>query len=485
MIFTEDNIIKLFGNEAAEDENIDLLKNYYFKGDTYSQLKSSNSFYIVVGHKGTGKSAILKMLAFDENSVGNFAVELSKSDVFSTEDDEFLLMIQNCKERIIQAVFSKIIEKVKERNNFANSAFTNWLSRFSEDLKNTIGKSYSEIKNTIPTITYNNFCLLSKTNSIAQHPILICIDDIDLGWIDTEKERKRISAMINAIREINRDVKNVRFRVAMRSSVYYSVRTSDESTDKFESSVIWLTWSNDEIFQMLVKRIMSFENVYDEKKIKNKRQNELVQYIDNVFEATFNGRGHWEKAPIYRVLMSLIRKRPRDLIKLCTMAARSAAQKNHKLIMTSDFESIFVEYSHGRLQDTINEYNTELKGLNEFLLRMKPNVKDGKNSCIYQPDELFKKLQYIIDQTMTKQFANGKPLSPRALATFLYKINFITARKEHNMGIQRLYFEEHNYAINEYADFGYKMEIHPAYRWALQPMSTNNDFYAQISLSID
>lgn len=58
--------------------------------------------------------------------------------------------------------------------------------------------------------------------------------------------------------------------------------------------------------------------------------------------------------------MSLIRKRPRDLIKLCTLAARQAHQARSPLIRTTHLQAIFDEYSQGRIQDAINEYRSEL-----------------------------------------------------------------------------------------------------------------------------
>ena len=58
----------------------------------------------------------------------------------------------------------------------------------------------------------------------------------------------------------------------------------------------------------------------------------------------------------------------------------------------------------------------------------------------------------------------------KELANFLYKINFLTARKTLESGeIQRKYFEENRYLSHNLVDFGYDWEIHPAFRWALQP----------------
>ena len=66
-------------------------------------------------------------------------------------------------------------------------------------------------------------------------------------------------------------------------------------------------------------------------------------------------------------------------------------------------------------------------------------------------------------------FSGGKEASIKDLAAFLYKINFLTARKDTPIGILRKYFEESRYLSMQFADFGFDWEIHPAYRWALQP----------------
>ena len=66
-------------------------------------------------------------------------------------------------------------------------------------------------------------------------------------------------------------------------------------------------------------------------------------------------------------------------------------------------------------------------------------------------------------------FANGDKASIKELASFLYKINFLTARKDLPDRIERKYFEENNFLMTSVSDFGYSWEVHPAYRWALQP----------------
>ncbi len=66
----------------------------------------------------------------------------------------------------------------------------------------------------------------------------------------------------------------------------------------------------------------------------------------------------------------------------------------------------------------------------------------------------------------------------------MYKINFLTARKEGVGGIERKYFEESRYLSHKFVDFGFDWEVHPAYRWALQPDNLS-DVFTQVDPSIE
>jgi len=82
------------------------------------------------------------------------------------------------------------------------------------------------------------------------------------------------------------------------------------------------------------------------------------------------------------------------------------------------------------------------------------------------------------------RFSGGREATVKDLAAFLYKINFLTARKQMPTGILRKYFEENRNLSMQFADFGFDWEIHPAYRWALQPENIS-EIYSSLELSAD
>jgi len=158
------------------------------------------------------------------------------------------------------------------------------------------------------------------------------------------------------------------------------------------------------------------------------------------------------------------------MVKLCTLAARQAHASNHDLITTEDFRAIFEDYSQGRIQDAINEHRSELPEIERLIMGMKPSKRtySASDSYIFKTERLLEKLKNLSSQGSFK-FATGKDASPRELATFLYKIDFLIARKDTPNEINRRYFEQSRYLSSAFADFGYDWEVHPAYRWALQP----------------
>ncbi len=184
--------------------------------------------------------------------------------------------------------------------------------------------------------------------------------------------------------------------------------------------------------------------------------------------------------------MSLTRKRPRDLVKLCSLAAQQAYLKGSSLIGSPHFQAIFEEYSQGRIQDTINEYKTELPQIEKLIFGMKPSKKRkfASDGYVYSTPELKQKINNIKQQNKFL-FTNGRAASANDLAQFLFKINFLTARKVMPDGtIQRKYFEENRYLSNSFVDFGYDWEVHPAFRWALQPDNLD-DIFSNLILSPD
>ena len=303
------------------------------------------------------------------------------------------------------------------------------------------------------------------------------------AWEGTTNNIKRIAALLNAVRDLTNAYPCLYFRISLRSDVYFLVRTADESTDKIEGNVIWLNWTEHELLVFLAKRVQSYlGNMLSENVLMRKPQFEIAKELYPIMESRFMGEGKWNNKPVHYILLSLTRRRPRDLINLCTQAAREACDNHHSKISTDDWEAIFSRYSQNRLQDTINEHRYELPDIRRLLLGMKPSHSQRKlsGSHKYTEDQLIRKISGIM-QNNRFVFSNGQIATEKELLTFMYKINFLIARKDLADGyIDRKYFEDNNYLSTEYIEFGYDWEVHPAFRWALYPEA--RDIFSSINL---
>ncbi len=482
LVFNDETIQSLFGFEDAESEPIERLREYFFKKDTFNRVVSELPVRILVGHKGTGKSALFKVAIAEEKEKGNLPILIKPDDIaeLGKSDENFLLRIRQWKYGLTKIIGAKVFNELGLRDD----GVINKLTQFGVKIISFISETAIAFKENIDLDPIQQRTL---ENFLRSRKIIVYLDDLDRGWEGRKDDINRISALLNAIRDMANDNPGLLFKVSLRSDVYYLVRTSDESTDKIEGSVVWYKWTNYEILVLLIKRILTyFGEAADEDILMKTPQKHLVYNLEKVFEPKFYGKGKWEEVAIHRILMSLTRKRPRDLVKLCSLAAQQAFASSSNLIRSAHFQAIFEEYSQGRIQDTINEYKTELPQIEKLIFGMKPSRKEryASDGYIYTTSELQNKINKIKEQN-NFTFTNGRPANAKDLSQFLYKINFLTARKILEDGtIDRKYFEENRYISSVFVDFGYDWEVHPAFRWALQPDNIDDIFYS-VTLNSD
>ena len=479
--FTEDQITGLFGELAAEDEDIERFKSSFFKSATYEKIHNDRPLRILVAHKGVGKSALFRM-SYEENIANNIlSLWIRPNDIADlcevSDAESPLSLIEKWKDglnsRIIELVMRQF--QVDTNSSLANIAIQKGV--------NLIDKITTIVKGIDEKVDIEKSKQLVAKKYIANHKVVIYIDDLDRAWEGTTNNIKRIASLLNAIRDLTNESPCLHFRISLRSDVYFLVRTADESTDKIEGNVIWLSWTEHELLVFLAKRVQSYLGFkLSENALLKKPQFEITKSLYPIMESHFMGEGKWNNKPIHYILLSLTRRRPRDLINLCTQGAREARDNRHIKIMTEDWEAIFSRYSQNRLQDTINEHRYELPEIRRLLLGMKPSYEQKKlsGSHKYTEDQLIRKISGII-QKGKFVFSNGEIATEKELLTFMYKINFLVARKDMSDGyIDRKYFEDNNYLSTEHVEFGYEWEVHPAFRWALYPEA--RDIFSSIDL---
>lgn len=450
-------ILNLFGADDAENESPSRLKEYFYVNKAYQSINSTMPIRVVVGHKGVGKSALLKRAHLHDLDAGHTSVWLQADSITDVQDE------------------------ASKEANFVKRIGVWRQGILREVLKDFYGEDAEKLVPELRTASYQSLAkvLIKHLEQMkAESSINIYVDDIDRGWKAHENDIVNISALLNAIRDISGAHPRIKFRIGLRSDVYFLVRTSDESTDKIEANVVPLRWTNDDILRVLAKRISTFFelNIPDSEISLLEQSAITARILSKVMDPMFKGRGKWESRPVHKILLSMTRARPRDLVKLLRLAAQMAHSRDRSVISSIDLHDVFEKYSQERLQDIVNEFVSEVPNVERLVLSMKPAKKErlASNSYLFTTASLSSKIGSILSNTPIS-FTNGKSVTPRAIIQFLYKIDFITARKELDNGnIDRKYFDQSRFLAHEIVDFGYGWEIHPAYRWALQPQDVND-----------
>ena len=486
----------LFGHEDATQEDQKRLSDYFIRRGDFETVHSSLPFCIVVGRKGTGKSAILRYSNWcdlhTDSSEKRLSIWLRPDDItemYSEIDTQLSIneIALFWKKGIARCVASQIINECDFQTDDERSKVIQWayekgygsrdfLSAIAHKLSGIIKTPLGEVN--IEKITD------SVDKNIGEHHVLqrilktklyFYMDDLDRGWIPERNNAKKLKALILALGDMTSVIENFKARIALRTDVYDYLNTDEEFFDKFETAVVWCRWTNADILKVLIKRIASFFEIQiSDSDLKSMSQRDLAEhFFPPLIETYFKDTKVWQGKTTHRVLMSLVRGIPRDIVKLLNSAAKRAYENNRKTIEPQDICDILDEYSRLRLKDISREFHSELQCVQNLLLNMGPTQEEKRKKkekrYLYTTAELKIKIEQAVAHIGRVHFSwSNAPAQFMDIAHFLYKIGFITARCDYPSKIERTCYDVSPFLLTrQCGDKGYSWEIHPAYRAAL------------------
>lgn len=474
--FNEDQIGEMFGELDAQEDDEKRLDDFFLKTDIFNKIHNRRPLRIIVAQKGVGKSAILRKSYLENIHNNQLSLWVRPDDIENLETIEnstdTIKLIRQWKTGLEKLIISKVCDNMElTQNDTVKNGIKSGL-KITEQLSRIIVK----LKDHVNMSEINKLFVEQYTKN---NEIYVYIDDLDRAWNGSKENVARISALVTAARNMCSDDNSLKIRISLRSDVYYLFRKADESTDKVSNNVIILDWSQHELLAMLVKRVqLYFGEKISDSKLLEMPQDEMAEYLNIVMEDKFKGKGKWNNTPLRKILLSLVRKRPRDLINLCVLSSRHANTNKRNKIVTDDWESSFSNYSQDRFNDTIVEHKFEIGNIESLLKGMAPSSSEMKNRrekrlFIYDTKGILAKIGTIIERGDYRFSNQREKATPQEVLVFLYKINFLTARKTLQSGyIDTKYFEDNNYLAGlDNVDFGYDWEVHPAFRKVLYPAS--------------
>ena len=242
---------KLFGNEAGEDESLEVLNSYYIDHrDFECFFDVDEKLSIVSARKGMGKSALLSRLQYKlqrdacYNSPiiirvkGNALLGLGN---FKGDDHSYL---ENYWKQII---CKRIIVEIGNRIGCALTSNEMSMVELSEldglKSKNLIGGLISRVKGKIPlvgaeiksSLPENLDALLQNyQDENANSNVWLLIDDIDAKFENTPENQAKVGSFFSAIRALSFELKNLNIRTTVRSDVWSCLRHLEDNRNILE-----------------------------------------------------------------------------------------------------------------------------------------------------------------------------------------------------------------------------------------------------------
>lgn len=473
---------ELFGNEAGDDEDVEILNSYFVEKPEFQRFFSpATRLAFVRSRKGVGKSALLRQTLYKRmsESGSELLIHLKCSDLAAMQDvgatspDELIYGWQQriCTQvnrelgAVLKVGFSDDTISLIESAELAGFRNRNLVSALFDRL-NFKGLG-AEIERTRAAIG-DPQAVLTRVLEKKDVTVWLLVDDVDATFINTEHERLKASTFFSACRNLVNAVSGLCIRAAVRTDVWSVLAQYDEALDKCEQYMLDLTWSTSETGQILANKISSFFRRYypdneHYRSLDPNRDADAVRQI--VFKEPFPwGTRHLES---FRPIHILSAGRPRWAAQLCKIAGKDAAEKSASRISIGHIRDALRAYGSLRVNDLYKEHRHQCPLLQEIV----ESFSGGPRR--FSTDEL---IDHIARKVITRigiPQIDGISAERGALsvAHFLFRCGFIAARDEEDpAGLNFIRFEERPNLLSTKAnlDDGMSWEIHPSYRQVLR-----------------
>lgn len=288
----------LWGNEAADDEDPELLNSYFVTQSEWSDFFDfKRPLSIARARKGMGKSALIRECAFRLDSDNNHvAISIKGSDLVAQKEFSSktpIEQIYDWQQRICSIINRHLGASIgvafsDDKITLVESAE---LSGFKS--RNLVGLLVDRLKGKLGPADLQKIAvadakaLLNRVTQSSSFQVILLVDDIDATFNNSPEECLRLSTFFSACREVASNFKGISIRTVIRSDVWASIRKTDEALDKVEQYIFDINWSKKEFRSFLNERISSYCRRIGAGHLLEDKTNE--QIISLVFEPAVSG----------------------------------------------------------------------------------------------------------------------------------------------------------------------------------------------------
>lgn len=480
---------ELFGNEAGDDEDLEVLDSYFLdKSEFESFYSPEQKLSFVRSRKGVGKSALLKQTLYRRQKEENneLLIYVKASDLIALQDvntDTPAALVYGWQQRICTQInlelgaalnFGFTDDKMLliESAELAGFRNRNIVSALIDRLK--IKALDTEVERVrIPVL--NPQAVLERVMEENPTRVWLFIDDVDATFLNTESERLKASTFFSACRNLASSVTGLCIRAAVRADVWSVLAQYDEAMDKCEQYMLDLRWSTEETGRILQNKILSFfrRNYPDDPRYQAYDPNKDGRVIRKiVFKEPFPW-GAGRAVDSFRPIHILSGGRPRWAAQLCKLAAKDAYRSMNSLITVNHIHDVMQAYGKFRINDLYKEHRHQCSVLKDIVESFSGGDRRYDTSKLL--DHITNKIILKIGTPHIDGVA--APDGALTIAHFLFRCGFIAARDDSDpAGLGFIHFEDRSNLLTSHAnlDDGFVWEIHPSYRHVLRIQGIRN-----------
>jgi hypothetical protein len=372
-----------FGALAAERDVIEGLKYYFLESEAFKALRDGKKS-VALGNRGSGKSAVFKMIAEHERANGKLVIELSPDD-FSyellaktmlpeergswakqgayTAAWKYLIYVITMKEitrtgsRLKTGPAAMIYEYLRDNHGNINP---NPIGLLISYLKRLEGIKVGSYQAGFKSKELHQLYKLEEIESLLdpldelckKRRTVVLVDELDKGWDKSEDAIAFVAGLFQSMVSISQRTPSLRVLISLRRELYESIPALYDDAQKYRDLVQHIEWNEEELLALVARRI-----AYSVPELSDKTPQECW---DIVFSEVLDYRR--TKSFNYIVDRSLYR--PREILQFAIMIRDVILDANGKLPATYELIAEAEQaYSEERLKDIAAEYRFQYPGL--------------------------------------------------------------------------------------------------------------------------
>lgn len=372
-----------FGVPAAERDD-DLL-TCFVASETYTRLVRGQKT-IILGNRGSGKSALFKKMAMEQTKKGHIVIQLAP------EDYSYELLSQTMRKES-QGAWAKhgayaaawkyliLVKSMKEitktgksykhgpeariysylRDNHSGSD-TNPIGMLISYLKRMEGIKVGDFEAGIKARELRRLYSLEEITPLipdidyicSNKKVVVFVDELDKGWDASEDAVAYVAGLFQSALSINSQLKNLRVLLSLRRELYDNIPALYDDAQKVRDIIETVEWDEARLLELICRRII--------KQVPRLKSLPHEDIWNHVFQDTLEYR----QTNSFNYIVDRTLYRPREIIQFCNEVAETSRNRLIEAQVPFVYKQVAEaehSYSEGRLKDICSEYRFQYPGL--------------------------------------------------------------------------------------------------------------------------